>query len=221
MNVSHELSVRDFRKPFLILCGWLVFGLASVHGQVTSGTIVGTVTDSSGAPLPGVKITITDIQKNELKEYTTDETGGFNAPFLIPGTYRVSAEKAGFKRATSTDVILNVDDKARLDITLQVGDVKEVIEVGAASPLVRLESSELGEVIGERAVRELPLNGRNFAQLVYLVPGVTPGQAGENLSARVRLIRAARRVVKVSGLLRYIRIERSQSGALPAVPCAN
>jgi len=182
VNVSHKISQEFFRKSLLVLCVWLVFGLASLKAQVTSGTIVGTVIDSSGAPLPGVKITIADIQKNELKEYTTDETGGFNAPFLIPGTYRISAEKAGFKRATSTDVILNVDDKARVDITLQVGDVKEVVEVGAASPLVRLESAELGEVIGERSVRELPLNGRNFAQLVYLVPGVTPGQAGENLS---------------------------------------
>src|SRR5438552_3974905 len=167
---------------FFALFGLSFVGLLSANGQVTTGTIVGTVSDSSGAPLPGVKVTITDVQKNESKEYTTDETGSYNAPFLIPGTYRVSAEKSGFKRAASADIILNVDDKARVDLTLSVGDVNEVVEVAAASPLVRVESSELGEVITERAVRELPLNGRNFAQLVYLVPGVTAGQAGENLS---------------------------------------
>src|SRR5436305_11726964 len=167
---------------FFALFGLSFVGLLSANGQVTTGTIVGTVSDSSGAPLPGVKVTITDVQKNESKEYTTDETGSYNAPFLIPGTYRVSAEKSGFKRAASADIILNVDDKARVDLTLSVGDVNEVVEVAAASPLVRVESSELGEVIAERAVRELPLNGRNFAQLVYLVPGVTAGQAGENLS---------------------------------------
>jgi outer membrane receptor protein involved in Fe transport len=182
MNNSRNISGQFFWKPYLVLLAWLVLGLALAEGQVTSGTIVGTVSDPSAAPLPGVRITITDVHKNESREYTTDETGGFNAPFLIPGTYRISAEKAGFKRATSSDIILNVDDKARVDITLQIGDVKEVIEVVATSPLVRVESSELGEVIGERSVRELPLNGRNFAQLVYLVPGVTPGQAGENLS---------------------------------------
>src|SRR5437016_7349385 len=167
---------------FLALFGLSFVGLLSANGQVTTGTIVGAVSDSSGAPLPGVKVTITDVQKNESKEYTTDETGSYTAPFLIPGTYRVSAEKSGFKRAASADIILNVDDKARVDLTLSVGDVNEVVEVAAASPLVRVESSELGEVIAERAVRELPLNGRNFAQLVYLVPGVTAGQAGENLS---------------------------------------
>src|SRR5437588_208672 len=180
MNVSRDISESSW-SPFFVLLAWLVLGLPSA-AQVTSGTIEGTVTDSSRAPVPGVKITITDIQKNSVREYTTDETGGYNAPFLPPGTYRVAAEKAGFKRVTSASVVLNVDDKARVDITLGIGDVKEVVEVGVSAPLVREDSSELGEVIGERSVRELPLNGRNFAQLVYLVPGVTPGQAGENLS---------------------------------------
>ncbi|PYT90287.1 MAG: hypothetical protein DMG36_20870, partial [Acidobacteria bacterium] len=180
MNVSRDISEFSWR-PFLVLLAWLILGLPSA-AQVTSGTIAGTVTDSSGAAVPGVKITITNIQKNDVRGYTTDETGGYNAPFLPPGTYRVAAEKAGFMRVTSVPVVLNVDDKARVDITLRIGDVKEVVEVGVSAPLVRQDSSELGDVIGERSIRELPLNGRNFAQLVYLVPGVTPGQAGENLS---------------------------------------
>lgn len=180
MNIFIGFSRKLLSTASFVLLSLLF--IASSDAQVTSGTIVGTISDASGAPLPGVRVVITDINKNESREYTTDETGGFNAPFLIPGTYRVTAEKTGFKRATSADVLLNVDAKARVDIMLQVGDVKEVVEVAAISPLVRVESAELGEVIGERSVRELPLNGRNFAQLVYLVPGVTPGQAGENLS---------------------------------------
>jgi outer membrane receptor protein involved in Fe transport len=182
MQVSRGIDAKFIGRLLLSVYLPLFVGVVSASAQVTSGTILGTVSDSSGAPLPGVKITITNVQQNDSKEYTTDESGSYNAPFLIPGTYRVTAEKAGFKRAASADVILNVDDKARVDITLRVGDVKEVVEVTAISPLVRMESSELGEVIGEKSVRELPLNGRNFAQLVYLVPGVTPGQAGENLS---------------------------------------
>ena len=95
----------------------------------------------------------------------------------------MTAEKPGFKRALSADVILNVDEKARVDLTLRVGDVKEVVAVVAISPLVRVESSELGEVVGERAVRELPLNGRNVLQLQALLPGVvangTSGQFGQ------------------------------------------
>jgi len=182
MNIFPSVRAKLVLSFCLPLSAWLFMSLPSADAQVTSGTIGGTVTDSSGAPLPGVRITIMDLQKGTSQEYTTDEGGGYNAPFLIPGTYRVTAEKPGFKRALSADVILNVDEKARVDLTLRVGDVKEVVAVVAISPLVRVESSELGEVVGERAVRELPLNGRNFAQLVYLVPGVTPGQAGENLS---------------------------------------
>src|SRR5262249_49732484 len=88
----------DFSGKFLAtICFVLlsVFSIDVADAQVTSGTIVGTISDPSGAPLPGVRVVITDIHKNESREYTTDETGGFNAPFLIPGTYRVTAEKAG------------------------------------------------------------------------------------------------------------------------------
>ncbi|GAC1702473.1 MAG: hypothetical protein NVS9B4_07940 [Candidatus Acidiferrum sp.] len=182
MSAVRKICVKLCSRILVASFTWLFIVLLSVSGQVTSGTITGTITDASGASLPGVKITITNIQKNDSREYTTDETGGYTAPFLIPGLYRVAAEKEGFKRAASSDITLNVDDKARVDIVLGLGSVNEVVSVSAASPLVRVESSELGEVIEERAVRELPLNGRNFAQLVYLVPGVTPGQAGENLS---------------------------------------
>ena len=182
MNISRGFRAKLVVSFCLVLFAWLLLSLPAAQAQVTSGTIEGTITDSSDAPLPGVRITITDLQRSTFRQYTSDEAGVYNAPFLIPGTYRVTAEKAGFKRAISADVILNVDQKARVDLTLRVGDIKEVVEVAAISPLVRVESSELGEVIGERSVRELPLNGRNFAQLVYLVPGVTPGQAGENLS---------------------------------------
>ncbi len=87
-----------------------------------------------------------------------------------------------FKRQVREGVILQVDQKARVDFTLEVGQVSETVSVTAAAPLVSSDSAELGSVITERAIRELPLNGRNFAQLVYLSPGVTAGQIGENLS---------------------------------------
>lgn len=151
-------------------------------GQVTTGTILGTVTDNSGAAVSDAAVTITEVNKNTTTRTKTDESGGFNAPFLVPGTYTVSVEKDGFKRGVQQNLLLEVDQKARADFQLSVGSVSETIEVTASAPLVRSESAELGEVIGTRAVRELPLNGRNFAQLVYLNPGVTPGQAGENLS---------------------------------------
>ena len=150
--------------------------------QVTSGTILGTIHDPTGAAMPGVQVTITDVGKGTTTQYETDQAGEYSAPFLIPGTYTVSVTKEGFKHSVSDNVILDVDQRARIDITLQVGQVNQTLEVAATAPLVRSESSEMGEVVAKRQVETLPLNGRNFAQLVDLVPGVTPGQPGENLS---------------------------------------
>ncbi|MCU1291991.1 MAG: TonB-dependent hemoglobin/transferrin/lactoferrin receptor family protein, partial [Bryobacterales bacterium] len=170
------------------LCGVAAVALAFtllpnlVSGQVTTGTILGSVHDSTGAAIPGAKVTITDNAKGTVTTYQSDESGGYNAAFLIPGTYNLSVEKEGFKRAESKNIVLDVDQKARVDVALEVGQVNQTLEVTAAAPLVRSESAELGEVIAQKQVQNLPLNGRNFAQLVTLVPGVTAGQPGENLS---------------------------------------
>ena len=161
--------------------GFLYLALNAV-AQVTTGTILGVVKDPSGAVVPGVTVTINETSKGINKSFITDESGAYTAPFLIPGTYTVSVELSGFKKEEKTGIVLQVDQKAKIDFTLQIGASSETISVEASAPLVKTASSELGEVIEERAVRELPLNGRNFATLVYLTPGITPGQQGENLS---------------------------------------
>src|SRR5688572_16999124 len=155
---------------------------AAAEAQVTTGTVVGTVKDPQGAAVPGATVTITEVKKGTVGTYTTDPDGSFVAPFLIPGTYEVTIELASFRKHVHRGVVLQVNQRARVDATLELGGLTESTEVVGLAPLTRTDSAELGEVIEERAVRELPLNGRNFAQLVYLVPGVTPGQAGENLS---------------------------------------
>lgn len=165
-----------------VLLSTLLLLAGSLAAQVTTGTILGSVSDPSGAALPGAKVTITEVNKNTTSRTVADDAGAFSVPFLVPGLYTISVEKDGFKKGLQQNLPLEVDQKARADFQLSVGNVAETVEVTAAAPLVRSESAELGEVIGTRAVRELPLNGRNFAQLVYLNPGVTPGQAGENLS---------------------------------------
>ena len=173
------------RRPILVLFAVLIWGVCSFsHAQVTTGTILGTVTDATGAAVPGAKVTVVDVEKGTAATRETEETGYYIFPFLVPGTYRVTIEKDGFRRAEQAAVVVQVDQRARVDITLTVGSVSETIEVVAAAPLVSSESAETGQVIEQRAVQELPLNGRNFAQLVYLVPGVTPGQSGENLSGQ-------------------------------------
>ena len=164
------------------ICFAMVFWVVPVKAQVTTGTVLGTVLDNSQAVVSGAQVTITEAGKGTSQKLVTDETGAYSAPFLIPGTYTVTVEMAGFKKEVRSGVVLQVDQKARIDFVLEVGEVTQTVDVVAAAPIIKSDSSELGEVIEERAIRELPLNGRNFAQLVYLTPGVTPGQNGENLS---------------------------------------
>lgn len=178
------MSMRSSVARGVVIALSLLGSLHSVttEAQVTTGTIVGTVRDQQGAAVPGATVTIRETNKGSLGTHTTDSGGSFVAPFLIPGTYEVAVELAGFKKYTHRGVVLQVNQRARVDATLEVGGLTEATEVIGLAPLTRTDSAELGEVIEERAVRELPLNGRNFAQLVYLVPGITAGQVGENLS---------------------------------------
>ena len=150
--------------------------------QVTTGTIEGTVRDASGAVVPNATVTVTDTGKGTTLTKQSDSDGNYFVPNLLPGTYNLSVESQGFKKILQSNVVIDIDQKAQIDFALQAGGASETVEVTSAPPLIRLDSSELGEVVGKREVQNLPLNGRNFAQLVYLVPGVTSGQPGENLS---------------------------------------
>src|SRR5688572_4374237 len=149
--------------------------------QVTTGTLVGTVRDQNGI-VPGATVIIREQNRGTSASFVTDETGSYTAPFLTPGTYVVEVSVSGFKKWVREGVVLQVNQRARVDVTLEVGGVEETTTVTAETPLLRTDSSEVGTVIEERAIKELPLNGRNFATLVYLTPGITPGQANENLS---------------------------------------
>ena len=158
-----------------------VLSPSPLAAQVTTGTIVGTISDASGV-VPGAPVTVREVNKGTTNTYVTDAAGNYTASFLVPGTYAVEVNVQGFKKSIREGIILQVNQRARIDITLDVGRIEETTTVVSSAPLVRTDSSEVGTVIEERAVKELPLNGRNFATLVYLAPGITPGQAGENLS---------------------------------------
>src|SRR5262249_24655286 len=106
--------------------------------------------------------------------------GEYNVPSLPPGMYNLSSEMKGFKKVSIAGVRLNVDQKARVDLKLDVGDITESVQVQAAIPLVQTDSSELGVTVNETQVKELPLNGRDFVQLTRLVPGVSRGVPGSN-----------------------------------------
>jgi hypothetical protein len=153
----------------------------AVLAQSASGTILGSVHDATGASIPSATISITNKQTGFRREVPVDSNGDYELPYVPLGDYVVSAKAKGFKTFDRTGLTLAVDDKARIDFTLTVGDVNETVTVLEAAPLVKTDSSEVGEVVQQKAVQDLPLNGRNYVQLVFLTAGVTTGQQGGNI----------------------------------------
>src|SRR6266853_652999 len=143
------------------------------------GEITGTVADSSGAVIAGAAVSVTNTATNQVRRTTTNDTGAYSAPFLVPGTYDIRVENTGFKMATRRSVDLQVGAVDRIDFSLQVGEISQSVEVAGGAPLLATQNVSLGTVIENKRIVELPLNGRNYLQLVTLSPNVTTeGGAG-------------------------------------------
>jgi len=149
----------------------LLAGLPALAQQETA-TITGVVQDPSGAVIPGANVRLTNLGTNIASTTMTGETGFYTVTNLKPGAYSVTVEKQGFKKFVQSGVTLQVNQAARLDITLQLGAQAEIVEVTAEAPLVETESANRGAVIDQRKILDLPLNGRDYNQLALLSPGV-------------------------------------------------
>jgi hypothetical protein len=134
---------------------------------------VGTITDANGGAITGATVTILDTQRGTSRPLTTDETGAYNAPNLTPGSYKVRAEFKGFKVTERQNVTLEVGQEVRVDLTLQPGEQAQTITVTEQVPLVETTNAELGGTLQNQVINDLPLNGRNFENLLDLRPGVT------------------------------------------------
>ena len=146
----------------------------SCFGQKDTGSIVGTVTDPTGAVVANAGVQVTDVERGQTFRTSTNESGEFVASPLHIGHYTVTVEKSGFKKAVSEAVELNVQGRVAINISLQVGQLTEQVVVTGAAPLLETETSELGQVVDGSRVSTLPLNGRNFAQLALLSTGPPP-----------------------------------------------
>ena len=156
----------------------LLFCATRLFGQQTTATIVGTVTDTSGAVTVGVTVRATNIATNAAREGTSDASGNYSIPFLPAGEYSVSAALTGFQAQKVDRITLQVDQTARVDFKLQIGSVNETVNVSASAAVLQTENATVGTVVDSAKIVELPLNGRNFVQLAQLVPGVQPGTPG-------------------------------------------
>ncbi len=153
----------------------------SLVAQAVTGTILGAVTDTTGAVMPGVTVTLTNAGTGLVRVVVTDSNGEYTAPSLPTGRYVVKAELPGFKTVTVPDADLGVDQKIRINVKLEVGAVEESVTVTGTSPIVQTSTSELGTTVGEEQIKTLPLNGRNFVNLTRTVPGVVRGIPGANI----------------------------------------
>ena len=151
----------------------LVFA-CSARAQSTFGTVVGNVADASGAPVASTDVTLTNLGTNEKRTSTTNSDGLYQFVNVTPGQYSVSVEKPGFKRIVRSPVRVETESTAKIDLSLQVGELTQTVEVTAQTPLLQPESSSLGQVVDTRKTDELPLNGRNPLNLTALVPSVVP-----------------------------------------------
>jgi hypothetical protein len=179
-------TVQFLRKPgsrvggwagvsFLLLCA---FSSVRMQAQATTATVVGAVHDQTGATIPNAEVVLTNKGTTEARKVTSGADGAFTMNLVPPGSYSVSVTAPGFKRYEVPDLTLAAGDAPRVDANLTIGAADETVSVETTTPLLQSESSSVQSSVNQQAVQDLPLNGRNFVQLVQLVVGANEGPPG-------------------------------------------
>src|SRR6185436_14622552 len=168
------MKLRVFRYAAL-----LVLAATASFAQSITGSISGLVTDSSGAVIPGAQVTVINLGTNTRSTGTTDASGNYTVPLLPRGDYRLEISAGGFRRFVREGIVLQVQQSARIDVQLTVGDLVESVVVTADATRLETENATLSKVVDNRSIVNLPLNTRNVYGLVFLTPGVT-GSVGNS-----------------------------------------
>ena len=167
-----QSSFRLTRLSGVLVLFVALAGVMPVVAQTFYGAMLGLVTDASGAAIPSAMVNLLNSATGEKRTAETDASGNYRFINLVPGTYRLEIEKAGFKRLTRDAIDVNVDSQVREDARIEVGDTSQTVEVTAQATLLQTDSAQLSQVVEGRTVTDTPLNGRNVLNLVTLVPGV-------------------------------------------------
>jgi hypothetical protein len=174
---------REIQLGFLLTFS-LLFTIPVV-GQLTTADILGTVTDSTGAVVPNATVTLNNLGTNENRTTQSNNSGDYNFTLLPVGHYSITVKVPGFEASITKDLSVEAGDRARNDVRLQLGSESTVVEVTSSTPLLQADSATVSSTVTAKSVQDLPLNGRNFVQLVALVPGANEGQ-GNGLSSGTR-----------------------------------
>src|ERR1700722_554238 len=163
---------------------------APLFSQGNQGRISGTITDQSGGVIAGASITVKDVERGVTRTLTTVDSGEYNAPNLLPGRYTVRAEAKGFKVVERENILLEVGKEIRVDIPLQAGEVSQTITITEAAPMVETTNATLGGTLSNETINDLPLNGRNYINLLTLRPGMNVYAGGGSFTRSANGTRA-------------------------------
>ncbi len=179
-SVHVLVSLFDYRVLRLIAASMMVLFLICVplFSQTNQGRIQGVVFDQSGGAIAGAMVTVTDVARGVSRPLTSDSAGEYSAPNLQPGTYTVRAEAKGFQTTEHTDILVQVGQDIRVDLTLQAGSQAQTVTVTGEVPDVETTNATLGGAISNQTINDLPLNGRDFTRLIQLRPGVVSYPGG-------------------------------------------
>ena len=185
------------RCIWCVLC-MVVLSVLPAVAQTQAG-ISGVIHDPTGAVIPGVTVTVTNPATNFVRTAISNEAGVYNFPALQPGRYNIKVELPGFRTITQSDVELQIQQSARIDFTLQVGEVSQTVEVSGTAALIATENATVGTVIENKRIVDMPLNGRNFLQLVALSPNVSYGFTDSTISGNRQGGSRAQQNISVAG----------------------
>src|ERR1700676_4693764 len=172
-----------------------------LYSQANFGRILGTVTDQSGAVMPGAAVSVIDTERGLARSLTTDQAGEYNAPTLTPGTYTVRVEAKGFRMLERQNVELGVGKDVRVDLTLQPGEQNQTITVTEAVPLVETTNATMGGTLENADIIDLPLNGRDYQNLLGLRPGVMLQPGGGPWTQSTNGVRPDESVWLIEGII--------------------
>src|SRR5215475_1766148 len=178
---SAERTIHSGKVRVLLFVLLLLTSTRLVYGQAGVGTILGTVTDNSGATIAKAHVNVTNVNTNVTERTETTDAGTYSVPYLKPGIYRVTVESTGFQKAVVDTINLVVDQQYRVDVTLKPGQLSETVEVTANAVALDTETASVSQLVSQKQVEQLPLNGRNFLNLLFIGAGAvqTTGEQGQ------------------------------------------
>jgi len=196
MSAGRVATAASRMFLILMICAFSLPGLA----QSTAGRILGSISDQSGAAVTGATVVVTDVDRGTSRTLTTDQAGAYVAADLTPGTYKIHVEAKGFKSLERPNVVIEVATDVRADFALQPGQVTETVVVEEEVPLVNTTSATLGGTLSNKEINDLPLNGRNYENLLQLRPGVVRYPGGGFSTTSANGLRAEDNAYFVEGL---------------------